>query len=98
MDHELTLANIVARALEFPKEPGCSGAMKELISQLLVKDPAKRLGSLMGASAIKQHSFFDGVNWALLRCTTPPFLPPPNAKAVYDDDHHTSPDIFVDSY
>ncbi|QCD88103.1 protein-serine/threonine kinase [Vigna unguiculata] len=98
MDHELTLANIVARALEFPKEPACSGAMKDLISQLLVKDPAKRLGSLMGASAIKQHSFFDGVNWALLRCTTPPFLPPPNAKAVYDDDHHTSPDIFVDSY
>ncbi|TKY67094.1 Serine/threonine-protein kinase D6PKL2 [Spatholobus suberectus] len=97
MDHELTLANIVARALEFPKEPTASAAMKDLISQLLVKDPAKRLGSVMGASAIKHHSFFQGVNWALLRCTTPPFLPPPNGKAVYDD-HESCPEIFIDCY
>lgn len=98
MDHELTLANIVARALEFPKEPAASGAMKDLISHLLVKDPAKRLGSVMGASSIKQHSFFQGVNWALLRCTTPPFVPPPNGKDVCDDDHQSCPEIFIDCY
>ncbi|RZB74983.1 serine/threonine-protein kinase D6PKL2-like [Glycine soja] len=98
MDHELTLANVVARALEFPKEPAASAAMKELISQLLIKDPAKRLGSVMGASAIKHHPFFQGVNWALLRCTTPPFVPPPSsAKAIYDD-HQTCPEIFIDCY
>ncbi|XP_061355057.1 serine/threonine-protein kinase D6PKL2-like [Gastrolobium bilobum] len=85
MDHELTLANIVARALEFPKEPTAPAAMKDLIQQLLVKDPARRLGSMVGASAIKHHPFFQGVNWALLRCTTPPFVPPPLSKeAVYD--------------
>ncbi|XP_009626000.1 serine/threonine-protein kinase D6PKL1 isoform X1 [Nicotiana tomentosiformis] len=80
IDHELTLANIVARALEFPKEPGIPTPAKDLISQLLTKDPARRLGSTMGATAIKHHPFFQGVNWALLRCTSPPFTPPPFSK------------------
>ncbi|KAK1409992.1 hypothetical protein QVD17_36524 [Tagetes erecta] len=88
VDNELTLANIVARALEFPKEPVVPATAKDLISQLLVKDPARRLGSMMGASAIKQHAFFDGVNWALLRCMTPPYVPPPFERremVVVDD-------------
>ncbi|KAE8712224.1 Serine/threonine-protein kinase D6PKL2 [Hibiscus syriacus] len=85
VDHELTLANIVARALEFPKEPAVPAAAKDLILQLLVKDPARRLGSTMGASAIKHHPFFQGVNWALLRCTSPPYVPPPFNKDVSDE-------------
>ncbi|XP_050209192.1 serine/threonine-protein kinase D6PKL2-like [Mercurialis annua] len=75
VDHELTLANIVARALEFPKEPSVGVSAKELITQLLIKDPTRRLGSMMGATAIKHHQFFNGINWALLRCTTPPYVP-----------------------
>ncbi|XP_047181493.1 serine/threonine-protein kinase D6PKL1-like [Vigna umbellata] len=75
VEHELTLANIVARALEFPKEPMIPGAARDLISQLLVKDSTMRLGSTMGALAIKHHPFFNGVNWALLRCATPPYIP-----------------------
>ncbi|KAJ0657222.1 putative protein kinase AGC-RSK-2 family [Helianthus annuus] len=86
MDNELTLANIVARALEFPKEPVIPSTAKDLISQLLVKDPVRRLGSTMGASAIKQHSFFEGVNWALLRCTTPPYVPLPFSRELVSDD------------
>ncbi|KAK1560629.1 hypothetical protein Q3G72_028968 [Acer saccharum] len=87
VDHELTLANIVARALEFPKEPAVPATAKDLISQLLAKDPVRRLGSTMGASAIKHHPFFQGVNWALLRCTRPPFIPPPYSRreAVSDE-------------
>ncbi|KAK7261237.1 hypothetical protein RIF29_27542 [Crotalaria pallida] len=85
MDNELTLANIVARALEFPKEPNVPATAKDLISQLLVKDPARRLGSTLGASAIKHHPFFQGVSWALLRCTTPPFVPPPYSKEAVSD-------------
>ncbi|KAK4385526.1 protein kinase G11A [Sesamum angolense] len=50
---------------------------KDLISQLLNKDPSKRMGSMMGATAIKNHPFFEGVNWALLRCTKPPYVPKP---------------------
>ncbi|XP_050214019.1 serine/threonine-protein kinase D6PKL2 [Mercurialis annua] len=86
VDHELTLANIVARALEFPKEPVIPVQAKDLISQLLVKDPARRLGSTMGASAIKHHPFFQGVNWALLRCTRPPYVPPPFVKEAVSDE------------
>ncbi|KAI8524283.1 hypothetical protein RHMOL_Rhmol13G0138200 [Rhododendron molle] len=96
LDNELTLANIVARALEFPKEPTVPATAKDLISQLLVKDPARRMGSTMGASPIKHHPFFQGVNWALLRCTSPPFIPSPfNRDAVSDD---SCPDTPVEYY
>ncbi|KAK2968069.1 hypothetical protein RJ640_000484 [Escallonia rubra] len=96
MDNELTLANIVARALEFPKEPTLPATAKDLISQLLVKDPARRMGSTMGASPIKHHPFFQGVNWALLRCTSPPFTPPPFSRDVVSDD--SCPDTPVEYY
>nr|DAD48623.1 TPA_asm: hypothetical protein HUJ06_018560 [Nelumbo nucifera] len=97
MDNELTLANIVARALEFPKEPAISASAKDLITQLVVKDPARRLGSMMGATAIKHHPFFQGVNWALLRCTTPPHIPPPfiSRPDISDD---SCPDTPVEYY
>lgn len=77
IDHELTLTNIVARALQFPKEPTVPGPAKDLMVQLLMKDPTRRMGSTMGATAIKHHPFFGGVNWALLRCTKPPYVPRP---------------------
>ncbi|KAK9280052.1 hypothetical protein L1049_013737 [Liquidambar formosana] len=96
VDNELTLANIVARALEFPKEPTMPAAAKDLISQLLVKDPARRLGSTMGASAIRHHPFFQGVNWALLRCTPPPFKPPPFSRDVVSDE--SCPDTPVEYF
>ncbi|KAH6791765.1 Protein kinase superfamily protein [Perilla frutescens var. hirtella] len=89
MDHEITLANIMARALEFPKEPVIPSVAKDLISQLLVKDPARRMGSTMGASAIKKHPFFHGVNWALLRCASPPFIPPPFTRDVVSNQDNT---------
>ncbi|KAH6822331.1 Protein kinase superfamily protein [Perilla frutescens var. hirtella] len=96
MDHEITLANIVARALDFPKEPAVPAPAKDLISQLLVKDPERRMGSTMGASAIKHHQFFQGVNWALLRCNRPPFVPPPFSRDVLTDE--TCPDAPLDYY
>ncbi|KAJ7947956.1 Protein kinase like protein [Quillaja saponaria] len=95
VEHEITMANIVARALEFPKEPAVPAMAKDLISQLLVKDQDIRLGSRIGALAIKQHPFFQGVNWALLRCTTPPFVPPSYSKQVSDETcHNTSIDDY----
>ncbi|KAL9675562.1 hypothetical protein QQ045_003764 [Rhodiola kirilowii] len=97
VDNELTLANIVARALEFPKEPAIPSSAKDLISQLLVKDPVRRLGSTMGASAIKHHPFFAGVNWALLRCAKPPFVPPPFTRDLVVADV-SCPDPHVDYY
>ncbi|KAF7148358.1 hypothetical protein RHSIM_Rhsim03G0103200 [Rhododendron simsii] len=96
-DQEHTLANIVARALEFPKKPPLAEPAKDLITRLLIKDPKKRMGSTMGATAIKRHPFFDGVNWVLLRGVTPPFLPRRMAyqTSVARDDF---PDVSIEYY
>ena len=95
VDHELTLANILARALEFPKEPWAPAAAKDLISQLLVKEPSLRMGATMGAAAIKRHAFFNGVNWALLRCAAPPIVPRPYNDVVSP---RGCPDISIEYY
>ncbi|XP_042065420.1 serine/threonine-protein kinase D6PKL2-like isoform X1 [Salvia splendens] len=47
------------------------------IRGLLVKEPQNRLGVKRGATEIKQHPFFEGVNWALIRCSMPPEVPRP---------------------
>ncbi|KAG0567577.1 hypothetical protein KC19_7G145000 [Ceratodon purpureus] len=79
-DNELTLTNVVSHPLIFPPNtdtvnvPECA---KELIRGLLVKDPMKRIGSIRGAGEIKAHPFFEGVNWALIRCACPPEVPKP---------------------
>ncbi|MCL7026229.1 hypothetical protein MKW94_028420 [Papaver nudicaule] len=72
---EETLANVVFQNLEFPKTPSVSIHATDLIKGLLVKDPNYRLGSTKGATEIRQHRFFEGLNWALVRCTIPPELP-----------------------
>ncbi|GAB2235855.1 hypothetical protein Drorol1_Dr00026298 [Drosera rotundifolia] len=70
-----TLANVVLNTLEFPDGPFVSFQARNLIAALLVKDPENRLGTERGAAKIKQHPFFDGLNWALIRCASPPQLP-----------------------
>lgn len=70
-----TLNNIVSNSLRFPSSPMVSFPARDLIRGLLVKEPEHRLGSVKGAVEIKQHAFFDGINWALIRCATPPEMP-----------------------
>lgn len=73
--NEDTLANVVSKSLKFPNSPMVSFQARDLIRGLLVKDPENRLGSVKGAAEIKQHPFFEGLNWALIRCTIPPEMP-----------------------
>lgn len=73
--NEETLANVVLQSLRFPDSPLVSFQARDLIRGLLVKEPENRLGSEKGAAEIKQHPFFDGLNWALIRCAIPPELP-----------------------
>ncbi|RVX14698.1 Serine/threonine-protein kinase D6PKL2 [Vitis vinifera] len=40
-------------------------------------EPQHRLAYKRGATEIKQHPFFEGVNWALIRCASPPEIPKP---------------------
>lgn len=72
-----TLFNVVGQQLRFPDSPATSYASRDLIRGLLVKEPQHRLGVKRGATEIKQHPFFEGVNWALIRCSTPPEVPKP---------------------
>lgn len=70
-----TFENIIKAPLRFPAKPLVSEAIQDLITQLLTKDPTKRLGAKAGAEEIKQHPFFKGTNWALLRNEVPPYVP-----------------------
>ena len=70
-----TLFNVVGQQLKLPECPGTSNASRDLIKGLLAKEPQSRLGVKRGAAEIKQHPFFEGVNWALIRCSTPPGVP-----------------------
>ncbi|KAI3808688.1 hypothetical protein L1987_24646 [Smallanthus sonchifolius] len=70
-----TLFNVVGQSLKFPEGSNISSAAKDLIRGLLVKDPQKRLGYKRGATEIKQHPFFESINWALIRGIHPPEIP-----------------------
>eukprot|EP01026_Neomeris_dumetosa_P050378 TRINITY_DN4414_c0_g1_i3.p1 TRINITY_DN4414_c0_g1~~TRINITY_DN4414_c0_g1_i3.p1 ORF type:complete len:756 (+),score=106.22 TRINITY_DN4414_c0_g1_i3:115-2268(+) len=72
---EETFKNILEKPLRFAQKPQVSQEVRDLIEQLLVKDPMRRLGTTFGAEEIKAHPFFKGVNWALVRNETPPFIP-----------------------
>ncbi|XP_012444017.1 serine/threonine-protein kinase D6PK [Gossypium raimondii] len=72
-----TLFNVVGQPLRFPESPVVSFSAKDLIRGLLVKEPQHRLAYKRGATEIKQHPFFEGVNWALIRCASPPEIPKP---------------------
>ncbi|KAJ4971514.1 hypothetical protein NE237_004613 [Protea cynaroides] len=73
-----TFANILHKNLKFPRNISVSLHAKQLMYQLLERDPKRRLGSNEGAHEIKQHPFFRGLNWALVRCMSPPQLDTPH--------------------
>uniref|UniRef100_A0A8I6WY72 non-specific serine/threonine protein kinase n=2 Tax=Hordeum vulgare subsp. vulgare TaxID=112509 RepID=A0A8I6WY72_HORVV len=72
-----TLCNVVEQPLRFPESPPVSNVARDLIRGLLTKDPGKRIATKRGATEIKQHPFFEGVNWALVRSAHPPSVPDP---------------------
>nr|AML79336.1 putative LOV domain-containing protein [Galphimia gracilis] len=76
-NRQKTFANILHKDLTFPSSIPVSLAARQLINALLNRDPAFRLGSNTGANEIKQHPFFRGINWPLIRCMTPPPLEAP---------------------
>nr|AML76625.1 putative LOV domain-containing protein [Ochna serrulata] len=72
-----TFANILHKDLKFSGSKPVSLNAKQLIYRLLHRDPKSRLGSREGSSEIKRHPFFKGMNWALVRCVSPPELEAP---------------------
>ncbi|KAL1492087.1 hypothetical protein ABEB36_012581 [Hypothenemus hampei] len=62
---------------------------KSFCQQLLVKNPTDRLGGKadrQGASLVKQHPFFQTINWRRLEAgiVDPPFVPDPHAVYAKD--------------
>lgn len=55
--------NIKNNPLEFPAHVNLSRECEDFIQKLLIKDHFKRLGSKHGASELKSHPFFMGVDW-----------------------------------
>ena len=64
---EQTFHNIINQPLRFPEAPATSAELKDLLRQLLRRDPSERLGTRGGAEEVKAHPFFKSVDWALLR-------------------------------
>ena len=52
----------------------CS-AGRDCVTRLLDKSERMRLGSKSGASEVKQHKWFNKINWGLLRNMRPPIVP-----------------------
>nr|AML78375.1 putative LOV domain-containing protein [Griselinia racemosa] len=80
-----TFANVLHKDLKFPGSKAISLPAKQLMYRLLNRDPKNRLGSREGANEIKQHTFFRGINWALIRCQNPPKLDAPLFGTTEDE-------------
>ncbi|KAL7103163.1 hypothetical protein ACP275_08G163400 [Erythranthe tilingii] len=91
-----TLFNVVGQPLKFLEAPQVSSNARDLIRGLLVKEPQKRIAYKRGATEIKQHPFFEGVNWALVRSALPPYVPEPvdfGQFASKDSDKKVAADV-----
>ncbi|XP_058753352.1 phototropin-1-like isoform X2 [Vicia villosa] len=96
-NRQRTFANILHKDLKFPKSKQVSLSAKQLIYHLLQRDPTSRLGSKGGANDIKNHSFFKGINWALVRCTKPPELDAPLFDTNKEEKEKEKDDKYVDN-
>ncbi len=61
--------------LRFPEDARLSPEAKDLVQRLLC-DVGERLGTHGGASEIKSHPFFKGIQWDRLYHEHPPYVPP----------------------
>jgi len=61
----------------FPAKYEISRESREFVTALLVKDPAKRIGTVGGAKEVKEHPYFHGTDWIAYGegKVTPPYVP-----------------------
>ncbi|KMZ73376.1 hypothetical protein ZOSMA_14G01410 [Zostera marina] len=76
-NRQQTFNNILHKDLTFPSSIPVSLTARQLICKLLQRQPSNRLGSNSGSNEIKQHQFFQEINWPLIRCMKPPQLKVP---------------------
>ncbi|AQK42658.1 Serine/threonine-protein kinase KIPK [Zea mays] len=63
---EVTLKNILSKQATYPQLDGEADAsqsqLRDLVGRLLERDPRHRMGATRGATKIKRHPFFTGIN------------------------------------
>ncbi|KAI8350063.1 kinase-like domain-containing protein [Mortierella sp. GBAus27b] len=77
--------------LEYSFPPGFPEAAKDLVERLLVHDPNQRLGANNRIDQLKEHRFFEGIEWdQLWEQPAPklsPYLPPTPTNEELRSDH-----------
>lgn len=72
-------ARIVEKPVLFPADPAISPEAQDIIRSFCTVDRTRRLGNLSGGAArVKQHPFFQGVDWEDVwhRRNQGPIIPP----------------------
>lgn len=90
--------------LDYTIPEGFPEKAKDLVQKLLVSDPTKRLGAGPdGFTALKDHSFFEGIDWETLpQQEAPrlvPYLPPAannNAGELWSNEEYHVDDLLED--
>ncbi|XP_037436411.1 serine/threonine-protein kinase UCNL-like [Triticum dicoccoides] len=91
-----TFRNVLHREVEFPCDTQRRmPELTDLISWLLQRDPARRLGYAGGTDKIRVHPFFAGMAWDMLADVThPPYIPPPAEDNAADGEGFDVRDYF----
>ena len=82
-NREQLYQNIQSGKLKLP--PSLASETKNLLRELMQRDPSKRLGARRDAEEIKEHRYFAGINWesVLRRELKPPIPIKPILMPVY---------------
>ncbi|XBI47145.1 hypothetical protein VPH35_111171 [Triticum aestivum] len=73
--------------------------LTDLISRLLQRDPARRLGYAGSTDEIRAHPFFAGMAWDMLvEATRLPYIPPPAEDNSVDSEGFDVRDYFKKLY
>jgi len=82
----MTFQAVSSGSFTYPK--GFPEIAKDLINQLLVLDPEKRIGAREQSYAeLKSHPFFKGIDFTNIHTQTPPNLKPYPTKLIFEDDN-----------
>lgn len=73
---EKVFDNIISRRIHWPdpEDDDVSPEARDLMEKLMCTDPARRLGA-GGAEEIRQHPFFDGIDWDTVATAPASFVP-----------------------
>ena len=96
-DRQLLLYNIENAKLKIPAR--LSDEARDLLRNLLRRDPLKRLGTVGDAEEVKSQGFFSGVDWGKVfnKELSPPIPPVSSIRAEYMSPYNTQGDEYFET-